>query len=75
MKEAGVADKSFAYRLLANVITGSVLLLIVEVQGCDYLKFRADDFVWIVDIGFTILNKPCFAYIQSESLTFMALVG
>jgi len=51
--------KSSSFRLLAIVLTALGLLL--SLQGCAYLKYRADDFAEIVDIGFTISKKPYFA--------------
>ena len=56
--------KSSPFGLLANVITGLVLLL--SVQGCAYLQYRADDFIEIADIGFTTSEKPYFALYADE---------
>ncbi|MBP1735285.1 MAG: hypothetical protein H6Q53_1572, partial [Deltaproteobacteria bacterium] len=62
--------KSSAFRLLTIVLTAFGFLL--SVQGCAYLKYRADDFAEIVDIGFTISKKPYFA-LYADELSFLPL--
>jgi len=56
--------KSSALRRLAIVLCALALLL--GVQGCKYLKWRADDFAEVVDIGITISKKPYFAFYSDE---------
>ncbi len=53
-----------AFRFWAAVLTASGLLL--SVQGCAYLKYRADDFAEIADIGLTTSKKPFFAAYADE---------
>jgi hypothetical protein len=56
--------KGSSFRSLATVL--SALVLVLCIQGCTYLKWRADDFAEIVDIGFTISKKPYFALYADE---------
>jgi hypothetical protein len=56
--------KKHAFRRLATVL--SVLALLLSVQGCAYLKYRADDFAEIADIGITVSKKAYFALYADE---------
>jgi hypothetical protein len=57
-------NKSSALRRLATGL--SVLVLLLSIEGCAYLKHRANDFTEIVDIGFTTSKKPYFALFADE---------
>jgi len=57
-------DKSLLFRRLAIALIALVLMLCVE--GCAYLKHRADDFAEIADIGIIVSKKPYFALFADE---------
>jgi hypothetical protein len=56
--------KKHTFRRLATVV--SVFALLLSVQGCAYLKHRADDFAEIADIGIIVSKKPYFALYADE---------
>ncbi len=57
-------QKSLAFHRLIAVL--SVLVLILSLQGCTYLKWRLDDLAESVDIGIIVSEKPYFALYADE---------
>lgn len=56
--------KTSPFRCITSTIAALALLL--GLQGCAYLKHRADDFIEIADIGITVSKKPYFALYADE---------
>jgi hypothetical protein len=51
------------------IVLSGVLATLLSGEGCTYLKYRADDFAEIADLGVTVSSKPYFAlYADALSL-------